>query len=262
MQIHVNGVLINYELEGSDDAPCVTFSHSLACDLTMWEDQAAFLRERYRVLRYDVRGHGGSEGTEGAYNFDMLIDDAVGLWDSLGIKKSHWIGLSLGAMIGYGLALKHPDRLVTMIACDGRADAPPTYADYFGERIRITREQGMKGLVESTVTRWFTDKSIAEKLPVIDKMRNMILHTNPLGHIGCCEAIRILAYGARLGGIKVPTLVVGGAEDVGAPPEVLREIHKAIPGSEQAVIPEAGHISNVENPSVFNTAIGEFLARH
>jgi 3-oxoadipate enol-lactonase len=262
MQIHANGVSINYELAGSEDAPCVTFSHSLACDLAMWDDQAAFLRKRYRVLRYDVRGHGGSEATEGAYNFDMLIDDAVGLWDSLGIKKSHWIGLSLGAMTGYGLALKHPDRLVTMIACDGRADAAPTYADYFGERIRITREQGMKGLVEPTVTRWFTDKSLTENLPVIDKMRNMILHTNPLGHIGCCEAIRTLAYGARLGGIKVPTLVVCGAEDVGAPPEVMREIHKAIPGSEQVVIPGAGHISNVENPSVFNVAMGEFLARH
>lgn len=260
MQVTVNGISFNYELEGPVDAPCVAFSNSLACNLTMWDDQAALLSDRYRVLRYDQRGHGGTEATEGAYDFDLLIDDAIGLLDALGIGKCHWVGLSLGGMTGYGMALKHPDRMITFVACDSRPTAPPEYADYFSGRIRITKEEGMEGLVEPTVTRWFTDKSMADAIPVLDKMREMIRTTNPTGHIGCCSAIRELAYGDRLGEITVPTLVVGGAEDMGAPPEVMGDVAAAIPGARHEVIPEAGHISNVENPPAFNAVLEAFLA--
>ena len=260
MQVTANGISINYALDGPDDAPCVTLSNSLACNLSMWDDQVAALKDRYRVLRYDQRGHGGTEATDGPYSFDMLIADAIALWDALGIEKSHWVGLSLGGMAGYGLAVAHPDRVLSMTFCDSRADAPPAYADYFSERIRITREEGMEGLVEPTVTRWFTDKSMADELPVLEKMREMIRRTNPTGHIGCCEAIRTLSYGAVLGEIKVPSLVVGGQEDMGAPPEVMAEVAAAIPGARHEVIPEAGHISNVENPGAFNAVLEKFLA--
>lgn len=260
MQVTANGILFNYELEGPEDAPCVAFSNSLACNLTMWDDQAALLRDRYRVLRYDQRGHGGTEATEGAYSFDLLIDDAIGLLDALGIGNCHWVGLSLGGMTGYGMALKHPDRMITFVACDSRPTAPPEYADYFSGRIRTTQEEGMEGLVEPTVTRWFTDKSLADEIPVLDNMREMIRTTNPTGHIGCCKAIQELAYGDRLGEITVPTLAVGGAEDMGAPPEVMGEVAAAIPSARHKVIPEAGHISNVENPPAFNAALEAFLA--
>ena len=260
MQVTANGISINYELEGPEGAPCVTLSNSLACNLTMWDDQVAALKDRYRVLRYDQRGHGGTEVTEGAYTFDMLIADAVGLWDALAIEKSHWVGLSLGGMAGYGLAVAHPDRVLSMTFCDSRADAPPAYADYFAERIRITRDEGMEGLVEPTVTRWFTDESMEDGLPVIDKMRDMIRRTNPVGHIGCCEAIRTLSFGSVLGRIAAPSLVIGGEGDMGAPPEVMAEVAAAIPGAAHQVIPEAGHISNVENPGAFNDVLAGFLA--
>ena len=260
MQIKINNVTVNYILEGPIDAPCVTFCHSLACNLHMWDEQVKLLCDRYQVLCYDIRGHGGSQATEGKYNFDMLVDDVVALWDGLGIKQSHWIGLSLGGMIGFGLAIRCPTRILSMTACDTRADASPAYADLFAGRIRSTREQGMEAMVEPTITRWFTEKSLAEKLPAIEKISDMIRGTNPQGHIGCCEAIRNLSYGANLGDIKAPTLVLVGAEDVGAPPDVMWKIHEAIPSSQYVVIPFAGHISNIENPIAFNVAIDEFLA--
>lgn len=262
VQVSVNGFSVNYQIEGPEDAPCVTFSNSLACDLGMWDEQAARLADRYRVLRYDVRGHGESEAVKGPYTLDMLISDVVGLWDALGIDRSHWVGLSLGGMKGFGLALAHPERLISMSCCDSQSDAPEGYADYFSERIRITREEGMEGLVEHTINRWFLDESLDPELPVIDKLRAMIRNTSPTGHIGCCQAIRELGYGPRLSEIRVPTQIVGGEGDVGAPPEAMAKIAAAIPGARHVVIEKAGHISNVENPKVFNRVLEDWLSTH
>ena len=252
MQIGVNGVSVNYALEGPGDAPCVTFCHSLACDLTMWDEQAELLRGRYRVLRYDVRGHGGSEATKGAYTFDMLSDDVAALWDGLGIEQSHWVGLSLGGMIGFGLALRHPARMLSMTACDTRADAPPAYADLFAGRIRVTREQGLEAMVWPTITRWFTEKSLAEKLPAVEKISDMIRHTHPEGHIGCCEAIRNLSYGVRLSEVRVPTLILVGAEDAGAPPEIMGGSIRLfpVPGMCSSPVPDTSPTSKIRSLSM------------
>ena len=164
--------------------------------------------------------------------------------------------------MGYGLAADHPDRLITLIACDSRPDAPPDYAAYFQYRIDTAREKGMEGLVEPTIERWFTPETRAANPPALDKVRGMIRTTNPIGHEGCCEALKRLAFGARLGDITVPTLIIGGAADKGAPPEILAAAHRAIPGSEHVVIDRAGHISSLENPEQFNRAIEAFLDAH
>src|SRR5690606_16799921 len=117
-----------------------------------------------------------------------------------------------------GLAQNHGDRLRSLIACDSRPDAPPDYQAYFQHRIDVAAAEGMEGLVEPTVSRWFTPESLAANIPVLDKVRNMIRATNPVGHAGCCEALKTLAFGSRLGEIRVPTLILGGAKDKGAPP--------------------------------------------
>lgn len=259
MKARVNGVELNYEVEGPEGAPWITFSHALCNNLTLWDDQAALLRNRYRVLRYDHRGHGGSEATPGPYTFPMIIADAIALWDHLRVRQSHWCGLSIGGMMGYGLAQDHGDRLLSLIACDSRPDAPPDYQAYFQHRIDVAAESGMEGLVDLTIERWFTPATVAANPPVLDKVRNMIRTTTPVGHAGCCEALKTLAFGARLGEIRTRTLVIGGAEDKGAPPEALAEAAKAIPGARHVLVPSAGHISNLENPAVFNKALVEFL---
>ena len=260
MKIDVGGFSLNCEIEGPEDAPCITLSHALANNLTLWDDQAALLRDRYRVLRYDQRGHGYSDAPPGPYSFDDLMGDVIALWDHLGIQRSHWMGLSIGGMMGYGLAQNFGDRLASLIACDSRPDAPPDYQVYFQYRIDTAREKGMEGLVEPTVERWFTAATVAANPPVLDRVRDMIRATNPVGHEGCCEALKTLAFGARLGEIKVPTMIIGGAADMGAPPDVLEQAARAIPGARHVTVEDAGHISNLENPPAFNRALEDFLA--
>lgn len=259
MKADVNGISINYEVSGTEGKPWITFSHALCNNLTLWDDQEALLKDDYRILRYDHRGLGQSSAPEGPYSFPMLIADAIGLMDHVGVDKTHWCGLSVGGMMGYGLAQDHGDRLLSLIACDSRPDAPPDYQDYFQHRIDVAAEEGMEGLVDSTISRWFTPESVAANIPVLDKVRAMIRSTDQTGHAGCCLAIKTLAFKSRLGEIRVPTLIIGGAKDKGAPPQALSDAADAIPGAQHVMIPDAGHISNLENPVAFNQALKAFL---
>lgn len=257
-----NGTELNVEIDGPEGAPWVTFSHALANNLTLWDDAVAQLKDRYRILRYDQRGHGKSPAVPGPYTFPELMADAVGLLDALGIERTHWVGLSIGGMIGYGLGIEHPDRLATIVACDSRSDAPPDYAAYFQHRIDLAHEKGMEGVVEPTIERWFTPETRAKNPPVLDKVRSMIREASPVGHAGCCEALKLLSFGSRLHEIRVPTLILGGAKDKGAPPDALAEVAGKIPEAEHIVIPDAGHITALENPAAFQNALEDFLARH
>ncbi|MEY9586669.1 alpha/beta fold hydrolase [Sinorhizobium fredii] len=262
MIVRSNGVNFNCVIEGPEGAPWITLSHALANNLTLWDEIAAALSSRYRVLRYDQRGHGLSEVVAGPYDFPMLIADVLGIWDALGIKRSHWIGLSIGGMIGYGLGIHHPDRVHSVIACDSRPDAPPEYAAYFQSRIDKARAYGMEGVVDSTIERWFTPETLAANPPVLERVREMIRTTSPSGHEGCCEALKTLAYGPELHRITVPTLLLGGDKDKGAPPHFLAEGAHKIPAGEHVVIPDAGHISALENPAAVLAAIESWLDRH
>lgn len=260
MRTNINGCQMNFEVRERKGAPWLTLSHALANDLTLWDDVVAALGDRYSILRYDQRGHGASEATPaGPYTFPMLVGDAISLLDHVGIDKTNWIGLSIGGMIGYGLAIDHGDRLNSLIACDSRSDAPPDYAAYFQSRIDKAREYGMEGVVESTIERWFTPASVAANPPALDKVRKMIRSTSPAGHEGCCEALKTLSFGSRCPEIRVPTLILGGAEDKGAPPEKLAEVAAKIPGARQVVIPAAGHITALENPDAFMAEVAKFL---
>lgn len=262
MLIETNGVRLNCEIDGPEGAPWITLSHALANNLTLWDEATARLKDRYRVLRFDHRGHGKSPPVPGAYTFPMLIDDVLGLWKALDIERTHWAGLSIGGMMGYGLAIEHGERLITLTACDSRPDAPPDYAAYFQHRIDLAREKGMEGVVEPTIERWFTPETRAKNPPVLDKVRDMIRTTTPMGHEGCCEALKTLAFGPRLHEIRVPTLILGGAKDKGAPPEALAAAAAKISGAEHAIIPDAGHITALENPQATLDVLEAFLAKH
>ena len=135
-KIQVGDIVLNTRVEGRSDAPWVTFCNSLATDLTMYDAQAAALAGDYRILRYDRRGHGGSETPDGPYSWDQMVNDVVGLWDALGIEKSHYVGLSMGGMTGIGVSLKCPERMLSLSACDCRADAP----EFFLERVKVAKQ--------------------------------------------------------------------------------------------------------------------------
>src|SRR5262249_20121286 len=146
MKVKANGIRINYQLDGSDGAPWLVLSNSLATNLTLWDEQARELGRAFRVLRYDQRGHGASEASGGRYTFDQLIADAVALMDALAITRAHFAGLSMGGATALGLALQHPERLEKVIVCDSPCQSTPTSSQQWEERIVVAQKQGMEAL--------------------------------------------------------------------------------------------------------------------
>ena len=155
MKIKTNGIEIHYEIAG--EGPWVTLSHSLACNLHMWDDQMAALTPKYKVLRFDTRGHGQSDAPPGPYTLEQMADDVKGLLDALGIRQTHWVGLSMGGMIGETFALKYPGVFRSMVLADTTSRRPPNAEQMWGERVKLAQEKGMGALVESTLARWFTE---------------------------------------------------------------------------------------------------------
>lgn len=260
MRIKTATITTNYELSGPKNAPVVMLSHSLGSNLHMWNPQMTTLEAEHQVLRYDTRGHGASDAPDGAYTLDQLVSDAVVLMDALEITKASFVGLSMGGMIGQGLALKHADRLDRLALCDTSAFMPPEAQPIVQERIDTARKEGMPALVDSTLARWFTPPYLKKKGPGVDMIRTIFL-TSPLaGYIGCTEAIRRLNYIDQLSRIKTRTLIMVGADDPGTPVAAAQAIHERIAGSRMVVIPSASHLSNIEQAEVFNQNLAGFLA--
>jgi 3-oxoadipate enol-lactonase len=257
MKISANGIDINYTVEG--DGPWLTMSHSLACNLHMWDEEAKRLSKRYKVLRYDTRGHGASGAPAGAYTLELLADDLHGLLQALGVKSTHFVGLSMGGMIGQAYALKYPGMFASLALCDTTSRYPAEAAGLWVERIKTVETQGMEPLVESTLARWFTAPFRQTHPEVVQKVAAMIRTTPVPGYVGCSHAIPKINLTARLKEIRCPALVIVGKDDPGTPVAMAEDIHQALPGSELVIIPSAAHLSNLEQPDAFNQALGDFL---
>jgi 3-oxoadipate enol-lactonase len=260
MQTEVNRIQLNFELTGKVGAPVVVLSHSLGSSGVMWEPQLPALEPHFRVLRYDTRGHGGSEAAPGPYTFEMLAADVVGLLDGLGFARAHFIGLSMGGMIGQALGLRHAARLLSLTLCDTAAANPPGSREIWQERIDRVRQEGLAPLLAPTLERWFRPAFVAQRPPILEKIRRQFLATSQEGYIGCSQAIRELDYLEQLGRIALPTLLVVGEEDPGTPVSAAQAMQERIPGSRLAILPEARHLSNVEQAEAFNRLISGFLS--
>ncbi len=241
------------------DAPVILLSNSLGASHEMWQPQLAALTKHYRVLRYDTRGHGQSDAPPGPYSFDDLVADVIAVLDHFSVKQADFMGLSLGCMTGLGVALSHPDRLRKLIACDGRADAPPPFVQSWDDRIAAIESNGMQGILAGTMERWFTDATRDRVPQFMAQMDAMFLATSITGYRSCAEALKTLDYLKDLGDIRTPTLYVAGSLDFGAPPDVMREMAQATPGSTFVEIADAAHLANVDNPDDFNAAVIDFL---
>ena len=241
-RVPVKGGSLFTRVEASErsDPAWLILSTSIASDHTMWDPQIPALTTRYRVLRYDTRGHGLSDAPDGPYSFDLLVEDVIALMDSHGIDKATFMGLSLGGMTGLGLALKHPGRIEKLVCCDARADAPEPYVKGWDERIALVDRAGMQGILGATVERWLTPAFRKENPEVVARVEQMILSTPVAGYKGAAAALKQLDYLKDLARITVPTLFVVGAEDAGAPPDVMQRMADAVPGARLAVVPERG----------------------
>lgn len=255
--VEANGISIHYTVEGS--GPWVTLSHSLTTDLSMWDQLAVALAPTFTVLRYDTRGHGKSSAPDGAYSFEQLSGDVLGLLDALQIARTHFVGLSMGGMIAQHLALATPQRLNKLVIANSISRIPPEAAAIWDERIAAVRAQGCAAMVDSTLGRWFTPDFRTARPEVMARIGQLIAATPVAGYVGCAEAIRRLDLTARLPKITTPTLVVVGADDPGTPPAASAVIAAAIPGARLEIIPSASHLSCIEQPQTFNRLVAAFL---
>ena len=255
MKAKVNGTELYYEVSGSEGAPWLILSHSLACTVRMWDPQVAVLKDRCRILNYDLRGHGQSAAPAGPYTLDMLADDVLGLMKELRIERATFMGLSIGGMIGQTLALRQTKHFDKMVLADTGHAQPPEAIKQWEERIRVAQTQGMKPLVPSTMERWFTP-SFRESPPA-KRIAELIANTPVAGYVGCGQAIMKLNTTARLKEIKLPVLAIAGEADPSAPGT--RHIGETVPGAKLVLIPQAAHIANVEQAATFNQALANFL---
>jgi 3-oxoadipate enol-lactonase len=258
MQVKANGIIINYQVDGPENAPWLVLSNSLATNLAAWEDQTRALKGDFRVLRYDQRGHGASEAPAGRYSFDLLLADALALMDALAIAKAHFAGLSMGGATALGLAQRHPGRLDKVIVCDSPCQSTPASTQQWEERIAVAERHGMEALVEPTVTRWFPPDVIKANPPYLDKVRQMVRNTPVNGFIGCAAALANHDYAAAAASVTRPVLFIAGEKD-GVTPAAMRKLNASLPGSRYVELAGAGHISNLDQPDAFNRAVAEFL---
>jgi 3-oxoadipate enol-lactonase len=179
--------------------------------------------------------------------------------DALHVEKAHWVGLSMGGMIGQALALNHAERIASLALCDTAASLPPDAQAVWAERIRTAREKGLSLLVDGTMERWFTPPFLRLNPPMVRRIREIFLATPVDGYVGCSEAIRGLGYLERLHKIDLPTLILVGSEDQGTPISASEAMKERIRASELCVIPSAAHLSNIEQPEVFNRELVAFL---
>ena len=242
------------------NGPPVVLSHALGLDLHMWDELAERLAPHHAVLRYDHRGHGGSARPRGPYTMDDLVDDAARAIREWGRGPVAWIGLSMGGMVGQGLAVRHPELLRGAVLANtvGRypAAARPTWA----ARIAAVEQGGMAAVADAVVERYLHGDYRAAHPDVAARLRARLLRTDPAGYVACCHAVANVDWLDRLPGIRLPTLVLAGARDAGATPEMAREIAERIPGAALQVFADASHLSVAEVGDEFHAAVSSFLA--
>jgi 3-oxoadipate enol-lactonase len=255
----VNGIRVNTRVDGPAGAPWLTLVTGIANDLSMWQAQMPALAG-WRVLRYDLRGQGGTQATPAPYSVDLLVSDLVGLWTELKIQKSHLAGLGLGGAVAQAAAVSHPDRLLSLAACCCRAKMVPDFAALWHKLRDTVRANGIEAIVEQTAQRWFSEDFKAAHPEALDAVRKMIRRTSPDGYLGVTGAFLGLDVEGRLGEIRSPTLYVSGAEDkLGGPPALMEGLAKKVDGARHVSVPNAAHIANIQNPAGFNRVLGEFL---
>jgi 3-oxoadipate enol-lactonase len=255
--VRTGGQLIHYRLDGSADASALTFVNSLGTDHRIWDAMAARLAPRFRLLRYDMRGHGLSDAPAGDYSLDMHVADLAGLLDAAGIGRTVLIGISIGGLIAQGFALAHPERLAGLVLLDTTARIGD--AGYWQARADRAREAGMTAIAEGVLDRWFDARYRRQHSDDFAGWRLMLERCPTAGYAGTCATLRDTDLRRAVGGIGLRTLVAVGATDISTPPELVRETAALLPDARFALIPGAGHLPNIEAPDLLLAAFENYF---
>jgi 3-oxoadipate enol-lactonase len=254
MLLPLPGRRIAYDLVGPADAPTVCITHSLASDGGSWAEQLPpLLQAGFRVLRIDMRGHGGSDPVAGDYTMRALADDVAAVLQALAIPRVHYIGLSIGGMIGQAFALAYGELLISAMWCDTLPASPKGAQAAWDDRINtVHRANSLAPLADATVERWLNDSFKAKNPGRWTQIRDTVIGTTPAGYLGCCAAILDFDFVPQLPSLRVPLLVVCGSDDPGTPASENRRLAGLVPGARYEEIPGMKHFPNVEAPDAFN----------
>jgi 3-oxoadipate enol-lactonase len=255
--VRVNDVDIAYQWDGLASGPVVVLSNSLMSNFNMWDDTVPALTDKYRVLRYDTRGHGRSGVTPGPYSIALLAEDLIALLDALQVGKAHVVGLSMGGMTAQYVGANFPERVLSLGLCNTASEMPPRAT--WAQRIESAQQGGIEALVDGTIQRWFREGFTQRAPEKISRVRKMILATTVEGYIANASAVRDMSQTTMLLKIKAPTLVMTGRQDPACTVEQGTVLHRMIDGSKFVIIEDAAHLSNIEQPEVFNRNLRGFL---
>jgi 3-oxoadipate enol-lactonase len=247
---------IHHRIDGPAGAPVLVLSNSLGADLGMWEAQVTAFARRFRVLRYDNRGHGGSAVTPGPYRIELLAGDLLGVADALGIERFSFAGISMGGMVGMWLGLNAPGRVERLVLSNTGAKIGTD--ETWNARLEVLRAGGVAAVADGVIARWFTE-SFRQRAPdTVARARRMLLATPREGYLACAEAVRDCDARAGIAAIRAPTLVIAGTHDVSTTPADARFLVEHIPGARYLELPTA-HLSNLEASEAWSAGVGEFL---
>lgn len=258
MHIALDGRRIYYDLTGPDQAPVVCFTHSAPSDSGMWAEQLpALLAAGYRVLRLDMRGHGGSDPVPGEYTMEQLVQDVAAALRFLDITRVHLCGLSIGGMLGQAFAIRHGHKLLSAMLTTAQTPLEAAAAIE-----AVTKAGSLAPLADAIMERWLTAAYKAHNPGRWKQIHATIAATTPAGFLGCATASLNVDFVPQLPAVRVPTLVVRGADDQGTPPADNKRIAELIPGARYQEIPAARHFPNVEHPDTFNRIMLGWLETH
>jgi 3-oxoadipate enol-lactonase len=242
------------------DAQTIVLSNSLATDSTLWSDVVDRLCARYRLITYDTRGHGASHAPSNSARLPDLCDDLLAVMDAAGVEKAFVAGISLGGMTGLQCALQAPERMLGLIACNCRASIDAAGISGWEQRLQVLRDEGIDALAAITLERWFAPDYREANPTTMERVRKMIRSTSPAGYEACVRAIQSIDLLGRTPEIRLPVLLVAGAQDGAAPPAAMQGMAQAIPGARLEVLDPCGHLSSVQRPADLASLIDGFIS--
>ncbi len=257
----INGYELAYSLHGDPNRPVVVLCHALATSMDIWAYQLPLLAHRFRVLRYDLRGHGRSAAPGSSYTLEELAADVAALLDHLEIARAAFVGLSIGGMVGQVFALRYPEKVSGLVLCSTGSRTEPPAKTTIEDRILKVRGDGLNSQLEATLSRWFSAKFIEEAPATMAWVSDLVLATSVDGYTGCARAIQNLDVTDALSEIRVKTLIVPGEFDHAFPEKISKAINQKIPNSELVLLKGAAHLGNIEQAHLFNEILLGFLGR-
>ena len=254
-KVNAAGITFAYRWDGNPEGPVVMMAHAMGTSHRIWDWQVTALADRYRLLRYDWRGHGDTDAPPGPYTLTQFVSDAVAVMDALILKKVHWVGISTGGMIGQGLGIHHPERIASLSLCNTTSQSTDWYREWVKERQAVVREGGMVPVWDMTDKLWFTNAFVDAANADYHAVRDVFIKTPVRGYLGGTSAVADLDYLPDLDKIKAPTRIIAAGDDPVTPIVRAEEIRDRIAGSQLMVIDRQRHFSNVEVPDAFNTIL-------